>query len=63
MPPSRGIFRPDTTGVAGRSAQGKLAPLDSDRPILQQINADVSPVVLENIFDVADDRGARRFRG
>lgn len=32
-----------------------LTPLDSDRPIFQQINADVSPVVLVNIFHVATD--------
>lgn len=31
----------------------KLTPLDSVRPIFQQINADVSPVVLVNIFHVA----------
>ena len=33
----------------------QLTPLDSNRPIFQQVNADVSPVVLVNIFHVAEE--------
>ena len=33
----------------------QLKPLDQNVPIFQQINADVSPVVLVNIFQVAEE--------
>ena len=33
----------------------QLKPLDQNVPIFQQINTDVSPVVLVNIFQVAED--------
>jgi len=32
----------------------QLKPLDPDVPIFQQMNADVSPVVLVNVFQVAE---------
>ena len=33
----------------------QLKPLDQNVPIFQQINTDVSPVVLVNIFQVAEE--------
>jgi hypothetical protein len=32
----------------------QLRPLDPDVPIFQQVNTDLSPVVLVNIFHVAE---------
>ena len=33
----------------------QLKPLDQNVPIFQQVNSDISPVVLVNIFDVAQE--------
>ena len=33
----------------------QLKPLDQNVPIFQQINTDVSPVVLVNVFQVAEE--------
>ena len=33
----------------------QIKPLDQNVPIFHQINTDVSPVVLVNLFEVADE--------